>query len=168
MRKLALTTLAGTAIALAACSGAADEATDDTAAEAPATDAVDTAAVESGVIDANAVTAEQLAAMEGVSPELAEAIIAGQPYENVSAFNSVLLGALSEEEAAAVRESLFVPVNLNTASEADIKLIPGMTPKMEHEFMEYRPYADMDEFDREIGKYVDEEEVARFRNYVTL
>jgi hypothetical protein len=43
-----------------------------------------------------------------------------------------------------------------------------MTDKMEHEFEEYRPYADMNEFDREIGKYVDEAEVARFRNYVTL
>ena len=50
----------------------------------------------------------------------------------------------------------------------EIRLIPGMTDKMVHEFEEYRPYADMGVFDREIGKYVDEAEVARFRNYVTL
>jgi len=119
-------------------------------------------------MDANTATEEQLAAMDGVTPELAAAIVAGQPYDNVSAFNEVLMGSLTEEQAATVRETLFVPVNLNTASEADIKLIPGMTEKMEHEFMEYRPYEDMNEFDREIGKYVDEAEVARFRNYVTL
>ena len=63
---------------------------------------------------------------------------------------------------------VFVPVNLNTASEEAIKLIPGMTPKMVHEFMEYRPYEDMAEFDREIGKYVDAAEVARLRSYTTL
>ena len=62
----------------------------------------------------------------------------------------------------------FVPVNLNTGTEEEIKLIPGMTPKMVHEFEEYRPYADMGVFDKEIGKYVDAAEVARFRNYVTL
>jgi len=47
-------------------------------------------------------------------------------------------------------------------------LIPGMSGRMVGEFLEYRPYKDMNEFDREIGKYVDEAEVARFRSYVTL
>ena len=166
MRKLVTAAaLAGTALTLAACSGAEEEVAEDTETAAPAED---TAPATAAVMDASTVTAEQLAGMAGVTPELAEAIIAGQPYESASAFNEVLMASLSEEEAAAVRETLFVPVNLNTASEADIKLIPGMTEKMEHEFMEYRPYADMDEFDREIGKYVDEAEVARFRQYVTL
>ena len=67
-----------------------------------------------------------------------------------------------------MRERVFVPVNLNEATEEQIRLIPGMTDKMVHEFEEYRPYEDMAEFDREIGKYVDEEEVARLRTYVTL
>ena len=166
MRKIvAAAALAATALTLAACSGGEEEVVEDTETAAPAED---TAATTAAVMDASTVTAEQLAGMAGVTPELAEAIIAGQPYESASAFNDVLMASLSEEEAATVRETLFVPVNLNTASEADIKLIPGMTEKMEHEFMEYRPYADMDEFDREIGKYVDEAEVARFRQYVTL
>ncbi|WP_247713655.1 helix-hairpin-helix domain-containing protein [Qipengyuania sphaerica] len=166
MRKFAFTALAASAIALAACSGAAGETADETTTEVT-TEAADESAA-AGVIDASTATADELAAMEGMTEELAAAIVAGQPYESASAFNAVLMETLSEEQAAAVREKLFVPVNLNTASEADIKLIPGMTPKMEHEFMEYRPYADMDEFDREIGKYVDAEEVARFRQYVTL
>ena len=162
MRKFAITLLTGSAIALAACSGAEEEVTEETTTEAPAAEA------EAGVMDANSVTPEQLAGMEGISEELAAAITAGQPFASVSAFNEVLLGAVSEEEAATIRETLFVPVNLNTASEADIALIPGMTEKMEHEFLEYRPYGDMSDFDREIGKYVDEAEVARFKQYVTL
>ena len=168
MRKLTFAALAGSALALAACSGANEEATDEAAtAEAPAADTAETNAATT-VMDANTVTEEQLATMDGVTPALAAAIVAGQPYENVTAFNTVLMETLDEDQAATLRETLFVPVNLNTASEADIKLIPGMTEKMEHEFMEYRPYEDMNEFDREIGKYVDEAEVARFRNYVTL
>ena len=46
--------------------------------------------------------------------------------------------------------------------------IPGMSKKMAHEFEEYRPYKDMEQFRREIGKYVDEDEVARLESYVTL
>jgi hypothetical protein len=42
-----------------------------------------------------------------------------------------------------------------------------MTP-MAHEFEEYRPYSSIEQFRREIGKYVDEAEVARLEQYVTL
>ena len=157
---------AATALALAACSEAPEPTTDETAmTDEAATEAAET---ETTVLDANTATAEDLAAVEGVSPELADAIVAGQPYASVTDLNAMLMETLSEDEAQAVLIDVFVPINLNTASEEEIRLVPGMTDKMVHEFEEYRPYADMGVFDREIGKYVDEEEVARFRQYVTL
>ncbi|WP_343345956.1 hypothetical protein WJT74_01350 [Sphingomicrobium sp. XHP0239] len=171
MRYTLSLTLAG-ALALSACGDA-----DETTAEAPTTNemmaddmAADTSemAATDGVVDASTASEEQLAAIDGVSPELAAAIVAGQPYADVVAFNDVLMGSLDDAQAAAVRERLFVPINLNDASEEAIRLVPGMTDQMVHEFEEYRPYEDMAEFDREIGKYVDEAEVARFRQYVTL
>jgi hypothetical protein len=39
---------------------------------------------------------------------------------------------------------------------------------MQHEFEEYRPYRAMEQFRREIGKYVDQAEVARLERYVTI
>jgi hypothetical protein len=39
---------------------------------------------------------------------------------------------------------------------------------MRHEFEEYRPYRDLAQFRREIGKYVDDAEVARLEKYVTI
>ncbi|MDG5751588.1 hypothetical protein P8R33_10760 [Qipengyuania sp. XHP0211] len=169
MRKFAFAAaIAGSTLALAACSGEAEDTviTDDatTPAQMETVEATDTQTV----IDAGTATAEDLAGVEGISEELAAAIVAGQPYADVTAFNTVLMESLTEEQAATVRERVFVPVNLNEATEEQIRLIPGMTDKMVHEFEEYRPYEDMAEFDREIGKYVDEAEVARFRNYVTL
>ncbi|MXO61457.1 hypothetical protein [Qipengyuania oceanensis] len=169
MRKILIAaTISTSALTLAACSGGADEAaTEETAAaevEAPAAEAT----ADAAVLDASTATAEQLAAIEGMTPELAAAVVAGQPYASATAFNAKLMETLDEAQAATVREKVFVPVDLNTATREDIELIPGMTPKMVHEFEEYRPYADMTEFDREIGKYVDEAEVARFRQYVTL
>ncbi|WP_370190954.1 hypothetical protein [Qipengyuania sp.] len=169
MRKLVLAAaLSGTMLTLAACSGATEEATDTAGAETPAAADTAEATSEAAVLDASTATADQLAGVEGVSAELAAAIVAGQPYASVTDLHAKLLEMVSAEEAAKILESVFVPVNLNTATKEELKLIPGMTEKMEHEFEEYRPYADMSEFDREIGKYVDEAEVARFRNYVTL
>lgn len=173
MRKIVFvaTALSVTGLTLAACSGTSDEtaATDGTAVAEAESDLADSGApADTTVLDANTATADQLTTVEGVSTELAETIVAGQPYASAMAFNAKLMEMLDEDEAAAVRSRVFVPVNLNTASREDIRLIPGMTPKMVHEFEEYRPYEDMAEFDREIGKYVDAEEVARFRRYVTL
>ena len=47
-------------------------------------------------------------------------------------------------------------------------LIPGVGPKMRHEFEEYRPYKDIAQFRREMGKYVDAQEVARLEKYVRV
>ncbi|HMF88498.1 MAG TPA: hypothetical protein VK575_10505, partial [Gemmatimonadaceae bacterium] len=61
-----------------------------------------------------------------------------------------------------------VPVNLNTASDADILSIPGVGQRMLHEFKEYRPYRNIEQFRREIGKYVDKAEVARLEQYIVI
>ncbi|MBD60001.1 MAG: hypothetical protein CL808_07770 [Citromicrobium sp.] len=163
-----LVPVAASALALAACAEAPEATTEETAATEDADAGTAAVEAETTVLDANTATAEELAGVEGISPELADAIVAGQPYDSVTDFHALLTETLSEDEAEAVLVDVFVPINLNTASEEEIRLVPGMTDKMVHEFEEYRPYADMGVFDREIGKYVDEEEVARFRKYVTL
>lgn len=125
-------------------------------------------AQEAARLDPNTATAEELAAVPGLDPALAAAIEAGRPYATILDLDALLRGMLSAEEAQALYEHLFVPIDLNAASEEEIALIPGMSPRMVHEFEEYRPYPDLSTFDREIGKYVDEAEVARLRSYVRL
>jgi hypothetical protein len=39
---------------------------------------------------------------------------------------------------------------------------------MLREFKEYRPYKNIEQFRREIGKYVDKKEVARLERYVAV
>lgn len=58
-------------------------------------------------------------------------------------------------------------LNVNTASADDLlKTIPGMGKRMVHEFEEYRPYKSIQQFRREIGKYVDAAQVADYEKYV--
>ena len=77
-----------------------------------------------------------------------------------------LLGDMEGKEA--LYGNIFVPFNLNTTAEADFKMIPGVGDRMAHEFEEYRPYTSVEQFRREIGKYVDDAEVARYENYVFI
>lgn len=57
-------------------------------------------------------------------------------------------------------------LNLNTASENDLLTIPGMTPRMVHEFMEYRPYQSITQFRKEMSKYVAPAVIADYEKYV--
>jgi len=61
-----------------------------------------------------------------------------------------------------------VPININTATDAQILSIPGVGPRMLREFKEYRPYTSIEQFRREIGKYVDKAEVARLEQYIVI
>jgi DNA uptake protein ComE-like DNA-binding protein len=61
-----------------------------------------------------------------------------------------------------------VPININTATDAQILAIPGVGPRMLHEFKEYRPWTSLAQFRREIGKYVDKAEVARLEQYIVI
>ena len=58
-------------------------------------------------------------------------------------------------------------LNLNTASGEDFSaLIPEFPSNMVREFLEYRPYVSIQQFRREIGKYVSDEQVAEWEQYV--
>jgi DNA uptake protein ComE-like DNA-binding protein len=57
-------------------------------------------------------------------------------------------------------------LNLNTASEAELLSIPGMTNRMVHEFQEYRPYKSIQEFRKEMAKYVSAAVIADYEKYI--
>ncbi len=58
-------------------------------------------------------------------------------------------------------------LNVNTATGAEfLSAIPGLGNRMVHEFEEYRPYTSIQQFRREIGKYVDAAQVAEYEKYI--
>ena len=65
-------------------------------------------------------------------------------------------------------DAAIVPININTATDAEILRIPGVGPRMLREFKEYRPWTSIEQFRREIGKYVDKTEVARLEKYIVI
>jgi DNA uptake protein ComE-like DNA-binding protein len=118
--------------------------------------------------DPNLASEDELAAIAHIDAALAEAIVAGRPYLTAAALDEALAGSLDADARTEVYGALFRQINLNTASEAEIMLIPGMTGRMAHEFEEYRPYTSLDQFRREMSKYVDDAEVARLEQYVFI
>lgn len=126
-------------------------------------------AASAALVDPNTATEQQLAALPGLDASKAGAVVAGRPYATPTALDAVLAAqGLTSAQRTVVYGKSFVRIDLNTAADADMMLIPGLGPKMLHEFKEYRPYKAIAQFRREIGKYVDEKEVARLESYVKV
>jgi DNA uptake protein ComE-like DNA-binding protein len=147
-----------------------------TMANAPAAGGTDAAATGAGpdaatgaLLDPNTATREQLAAVPGMTAAAADALIAGRPYQSMTAVDAALAKAQLDSTARrTVYGRVFRPIDLNTATGSEILLIPGVGPRLRHEFEEYRPYRNVERFRREIGKYVDQAEVARLERYVSI
>jgi len=58
-------------------------------------------------------------------------------------------------------------LNLNTAAGEDyLAAIPGFSDRMVREFLEYKPYVSIQQFRQELGKYVDDAQIAEWEQYV--
>jgi DNA uptake protein ComE-like DNA-binding protein len=67
---------------------------------------------------------------------------------------------------AQTEDATITPINLNTATDEEILTVPGVGNRMLREFKEYRPYTTIEQFRREIGKYVDDATVEGYVQYV--
>jgi DNA uptake protein ComE-like DNA-binding protein len=119
-------------------------------------------------IDLNDVTNEEILLIPGVGNRMLHEFEEYRPYDALAQFEREIGKYVDDDELARLAQYVYVRIDLNTASEADILSIPGVGNRMLHEFEEYRPYTSMAQFRREMGKYVDDEEVERLARYVEI
>ncbi len=119
-------------------------------------------------VNLNSAPADEILMIPGLGKRMLHEFQEYRPYENMARFRREMGKYVDEKEVARLEQYVFVPINLNTASDEDLLTIPGVGQRMLHEFKEYRPYDNIGKFRREIGKYVDKNEVARLERYVTI
>ncbi len=120
-----------------------------------------------GVLDANRATEQELMTVPHITPALAKAIMDKRPFANVTELGSVLSPTVPAAQLTEVYGKLFVHINLNAATDDELRAIPAAQPaRILREFKEYRPYKSLADFHREMRKYWDETEVARLEQYV--
>ncbi|MBC7978034.1 MAG: helix-hairpin-helix domain-containing protein [Myxococcales bacterium] len=127
------------------------------------------AQVATGLVDPNVATEQELAALPHMTPAVVKNLLAARPLAGPLALDQFLAGqSLTPEQRGAFYRRAFVHLNLNTATGPEILLVPGAGKRMAHEFEEYRPWKTFAQFDKEIGKYVNKQEVARLKQYTFL
>src|SRR5262245_4112503 len=122
-----------------------------------------------GLLDPNSAPEAELAPLPGMTPAIVKTMLEKRPFKTVIELNQFLLDQrLTAEQAREFYRRAFVPINLNTGTRAEFLLIPGVGSRMSAELMEYRPWKTWAQFDKEIGKYVGQQEVDRLKQYVLL
>ena len=119
-----------------------------------------------GMIEPNIADEKDLTELPHLNSALVKGIVERRPFANMMDLHKFLIQALDNKQASELYTKMFLPINLNTATREEIMLIPGMGNRMVREFLEYRPYKAITQFRKEIGKYVDDAEVARLEKYV--
>ena len=119
-------------------------------------------------INLNTVAPNEILLIPGVGNRMSREFQEYRPYKTIAQFRKEIGKYVDQKEVARLEQYVFVPIPLNSASDDDILTIPGLGKRMLREFKEYRPYKNMEQFRKEIGKYVDKNEVARLERFVTL
>jgi len=134
------------ALALAACGGAATTSETDVQ-EAPPEAAVNVAVPTAMAAAEEAAEEPADAAMEEAADAAADASAEG-------------------DAGAGEAMTMTAKLDLNSATEEELATVPGAGERMVREFLEYRPYDSIEQFRREIGKYVDEATVLGYEAYL--
>jgi DNA uptake protein ComE-like DNA-binding protein len=119
-------------------------------------------------LDLNKATAEEIMLVPGAGKRMAHEFAEYRPWKSFAQFDKEIGKYVDKQEVARLKQYTFVPLNLNTATEAQFMTIPGVGKRMAHELEEYRPWKSQAQFRKEIGKYVNEKEVARLWRYVVI
>lgn len=119
-------------------------------------------------LNLNTASEKEFLMVPGVGEKMAHEFEEYRPYKKVAQFRREMGKYVDAAEIARYEKYVFVPVALNSATDEEILDIPGVGDRMLHEFKEYRPYKSMEQFRREIGKYVDDDELVRLERFVYL
>ena len=119
-----------------------------------------------GMAEPNVADEKELVKLPHLNPSLVKGIVEHRPFANMMELHKFLSPSLESKQLNELYTKMFLQIDLNTAAREEIMLIPGMGNRMVREFLEYRPYTALTQFRKEIGKYVDDKEVARLEQYV--
>jgi DNA uptake protein ComE-like DNA-binding protein len=119
-------------------------------------------------VNLNTASQDEILLIPGAGKRMAHEFDEYRPWKTWAQFDKEISKYVGQPETDRLKQYVFIPVNLNTATDEDILSIPGAGPRMVHEFKEYRPWKTKQQFEKEIGKYVGATEVARLWRYVVI
>jgi DNA uptake protein ComE-like DNA-binding protein len=119
-------------------------------------------------VNLNTGTPEEIILIPNAGKRMVREFAEYRPWKTFAQFDKEIGKYVPQEAVQKLKQYVFIPVDLNTATDEDIFSIPGAGKRMVREFKEYRPWKTKAQFEKEIGKYVPAQEVARLWRFVVI
>lgn len=119
-------------------------------------------------LNLNTATSEEILLIPKIARRMTIEFPEYRPWKTEAQFDRQIGKYVGQAETDRLKQYVFIPLNLNTATDAQFQTIPNMASRMLVEFKEYRPWKTEAQFEREIGKYVGPKETARLWRYMVI
>ncbi len=119
-------------------------------------------------VNLNTGTRDEIMLIPGAGTRMVREFTEYRPWKTWAQFDKEISKYVGQPETDRLKQYVFIPVNLNTATDEQILSIPGAGARMVREFKEYRPWKTKEQFDKEIAKYVGAKETARLWRFVVI
>jgi len=119
-------------------------------------------------INLNTGTAPEVLLIPRVAKRMTHEFEEYRPWVSMAQFDKEIGKYVDATEVNRLKQYVFIPLDLNTATDEQFKTIPNLPGNMLREFKEYRPWKTKAQFDKEIGKYVGPQETSRLWRFMTI
>jgi DNA uptake protein ComE-like DNA-binding protein len=119
-------------------------------------------------INLNSGTAAEIQLIPRVAKRMTREFEEYRPWVAMAQFDKEIGKYVDAAEVNRLKQYVFIPLDLNTATDEQFRTIPNLPGNMIREFKEYRPWKTKAQFDKEIGKYVGDKETTRLSRFVVI
>jgi DNA uptake protein ComE-like DNA-binding protein len=119
-------------------------------------------------INLNTGTAPEILLVPRIAKRMTHEFEEYRPWVSMAQFDKEIGKYVGADETNRLKEYVFIPLDLNAATDDQFKTIPNLPAAMLKEFKEYRPWKTKAQFDKEIGKYVGAKETARLWRFMVI
>jgi DNA uptake protein ComE-like DNA-binding protein len=118
-------------------------------------------------VNLNTATREEILLIPGAGNRMTREFPEYRPWRTWAQFDREIGKYVGQEATDRLKQYVFIPINVNTASDEDLQTIPGLTPATLSAIKQGRPWT-KEKFEQQIGKAANAKEAARLWRFMVV
>jgi DNA uptake protein ComE-like DNA-binding protein len=119
-------------------------------------------------LNLNTATREEIMLIPRMGNRMVREFLEYRPYTALTQFRKEIGKYVDNKEVSRLEQYVFVPINVNSASDEVLLSIPEIAPETLRGLKDHRPYKNVQEFRTEIARYVNAKELGRLERYIII
>jgi DNA uptake protein ComE-like DNA-binding protein len=119
-------------------------------------------------VNLNTATREEIVLIPGAGTRMAREFAEYRPWKTWAQFDREISKYVGQEATDTLKQYVFIPINANSATDADLMTIPGLTPAVVAQLKQGRPYASKEQLEQQLAKASNAKDAARIGRFLVI